>query len=106
APEGASFEYTESYMQQVEETLMQVVDGGEARRVLVRVPAGWGGGGVNTGRALVLLEDWDKRERSAQEIADWVRLQIQDLPGVRVRVSTPAGLGVRGGDRPFRVVLG
>jgi multidrug efflux pump len=106
APEGASFEYTDRYMREVEDVLMEYVDSGEARRVLVRVPAGWGGGGVNTARALVLLADWNARPRSADVIADEVRRRIEDLPGVRVRVSTPQGLGVRGGDRPLRVVLG
>ncbi|MCA1798467.1 MAG: efflux RND transporter permease subunit [Xanthomonadaceae bacterium] len=106
APEGASFEYTDRYMRQVEEVLMQYVESGEARRVLTRVPAGWGGGGVNTARALVMLADWEIRERSAEELADEVRLQVQDFPGVRVRVATPQGLGVRGGDTPLEVVLG
>lgn len=106
APEGASFEYTDRYMRQVEDILMQYVESGEARRVLTRVPAGWGGGGVNTARALVMLADWETRERTAEELADEVRLQVQDFPGVRVRVATPQGLGVRGGDTPLEVVLG
>ncbi len=105
-PEGASFEYTERYMQPVEAVLMELVDRGEARRILVRIPSGWGGAAVNQARALVLLEHWENRERGAEEIAAWVRERIEDLPGVRVRVSTPQGLGVRGGDRPLQVVLG
>ena len=105
-PEGASFSYTERYMAPVEKVLLELVESGEARRILVRIPSGWGGAAVNQARALVLLEHWDRRERSAEEIADWVRGRIEDLPGVRVRVSTPAGLGVRGGDTPLRIVLG
>ncbi len=105
APEGASFDYTDRYTRQVEEVLMGLVERGDARRLLTRVPAGWGGGGVSTGRVLVLLESWENRELSAEQLADEVRAQVTGLPGVQVRVTTPQGLGVRGGDRPLRVVL-
>jgi multidrug efflux pump len=108
APPGASLEYTETYARQMEEILMRYVESGEARRVLLRVPGGWGGGGgaVDNARAIVLLEDWGKRERSVEEIADQVRGELATLPGVQARVITPAGLGVRGADRPVQMVLG
>jgi multidrug efflux pump len=107
APPGASLEYTESYAHRMEEILMRYVDSGEARRVLLRVPGGWGGGGgVDSARAIVLLEDWDQRERSVEEIANQVRGELSELPGVQARVITPAGLGVRGADRPVQMVLG
>jgi multidrug efflux pump len=107
APPGASLEYTESYAERMEEILMRYVDSGEARRVLLRVPGGWGsGGGVDSARAIVLLEDWAKRERSVEEIAAQVREELSVLPGVQARVITPAGLGVRGADRPVQMVLG
>jgi multidrug efflux pump len=106
APPGASLEYTSAYAQRMEEIVMKTVESGEARRVLLRLPGSWGGGGVNNARAIVLLEDWAKRERSAEEIAQQVREELSALPGVRVRVITPAGLGVRGGDRPVEMVLG
>jgi hypothetical protein len=103
APPGASLEFTESYAHRMEEILMRYVDSGEARRVLLRVPGGWGGGGgVDSARAIVLLEDWDQRERSVEEIANEVRGELSELPGVQARVITPAGLGVRGADRPCR----
>jgi multidrug efflux pump len=107
APQGASLEFTEAYAQRMEEILMRYVESGEARRVLLRVPGGWGGGGgVDSARAIVLLEDWDKRERSVEEIAADVRRELSALPGVQARVITPAGLGVRGADRPVQMVLG
>jgi multidrug efflux pump len=107
APPGASLEYTEAYAQRMEEILMRYVDSGEVRRVLLRVPGGWGGGGgVDSARAIVLLEDWAKRERSVEAIAAEVRDELAVFPGVQARVITPAGLGVRGADRPVQMVLG
>ncbi len=106
APPGASLEYTSAYAQRMEEIVMKTVDSGDARRVLLRVPGRWNGGGVDTARAIVLLEDWDKRERSAEEIAQAVREELSALPGVRVQVITPGGLGVRGGNRPVEMVIG
>jgi multidrug efflux pump len=107
APPGASLEYTEAYARRMEAILMRYVDNGEARRVLLRLPGGWGGGGgVDSARAVVLLEDWAKRERTVEEIADEVRGELADFPGVQARVITPAGLGVRGADRPVQMVLG
>jgi multidrug efflux pump len=107
APPGASLEYTEAYAQRMEEILMRLVESGEARRVLLRVPGGWGtGGAVDSARAVVLLADWDQRERSAEEIAQSVRDELGALPGAQVRVVTPQGLGVRGADRPVQMVLG
>jgi multidrug efflux pump len=108
APPGASLEYTEAYARQMEEILMRYVERGDARRVLLRVPGGWGGGGggVDSARAIVLLEDWANRTLSAEELADEMRNDLGALPGAQVRVVTPGGLGVRGADRPVQMVLG
>ena len=107
APPGSSLEYTEAYARRMEEILMRYVDTGDVMRVLLRVPGGWGaGGGVDSARAVVLLENWARRSRNAEEIAADVRRDLADLPGVQIRVITPQGLGVRGADRPVQMVLG
>jgi multidrug efflux pump len=104
APPGASLEYTERYTMLMEDIIMQEVAAGDVMRVLIRVPGGTGE--VNTSRAIVLLENWDKRKRSAEEIADAVRKQLDVLPGARFRVVLPQGLGVRGSSRPIQLVIG
>ena len=107
APEGASFEYTDRYTRQMEEALMEEVATGDVMRVLIRLPASFGSTGeVNSARAIALLAPWDERERSAEEIAASVRAKLSLLPGVRTAVITPQGLGVRGNDRPVRMILG
>src|SRR5690606_10458566 len=105
AAEGATLEYTDHYAREMERIIMKQVESGDVRRVQVRIPGDWSSG-VSSARALVLLEHWDNRKRSAFELADEVREALADMP-LEVRVSTPAGLGVRGGgDRPVAVVLG
>ena len=106
APEGASLQYLDRYMRQIEEVLLEEVDRGNAVRVLVR-SGGWGGGGdVNVGRMFLPLTLWDEREDSADEIVDRVRAKVADLPGVRVFVGQPSSLGIRGQGRPVQLVLG
>lgn len=105
APLGASMEYTERYARVMEDVVMRQVEAGYVDRVQVRIPGNWSGG-VNSARALALLAHWDEREKTVHEIADETREALRDLPGVDVRVSTPGGLGVRGGDRPISIVLG
>lgn len=104
-PEGASMAYTERYANIMEDAIMDQVAAGDVERVLIRIPGNWGQG-VSSARALALLTHWDDREKSAFEIADETRAKLADLPGVQVRVMTPGGLGVRGGDTPISVVLG
>jgi multidrug efflux pump len=106
APEGASFEYTTEYGRKLEAIAQREVETGDVRRVTLRVPAGYdGAGGVNSARLIVTLEDWSKRERSAQEIARSMQSQFGSLPGVRVSTLVPGGL--RGGwGKPVQAVLG
>ena len=107
APEGASFDYTDRYARMMEAIILEEIATGDVLRVLIRVPARFGStGDVNTARAILLLEDWKKRRRTAAEIAASVRAKLDELPGVRASVVLPQGLGVRGGNRPVQVVLG
>jgi len=106
APEGASFEYTDAYTRRMEDIVMRYIETGEVRRMLARVPAGWGGADVNNSFAWLLLEHWNERDRSAREIADELSAELAELPGVQARVFTPQSLGVRGASRPLSFVLG
>jgi multidrug efflux pump len=106
APEGASFEYTDAYTRRMEDAVMRYIETGEVRRMLARVPSGWGGTGeVNNSFAWLMLAHWDDRERGVAEIADELGAELADLPGVSVRVFRPRSLGVRGNVRPVSFVL-
>ena len=104
-PEGSSMDYTDRYARQMEDILMEEVRAGNIMRALIRLPGSWGGGEVNSARAIVLLEDWSKRSESAESIAGRVRQKLAVLPGVRTSVNTPQGLGIWGG-QAISMVLG
>ena len=47
-----------------------------------------------------------RRDENAEQIASRVRSRLQELPGVRAGVFTPASLGIRSDGRPVELVLG
>ncbi len=107
APEGSSFDYTDRHARMMEEIIFQEIETGDVLRVLIRVPARFGSTGeVNTARAILLLEDWEVRQRSAAEIAGNVREKLNAIPGVKASVVLPQSLGIRGSNRPVQLVLG
>ena len=104
-PEGASYEYIKTYMSEVERRLMPLVDKGEATRLLLRAPRGFGNVAVyNTGIAILVLNDWGER-RSAWKIMDEVRTNLGDLPGVRAFPVMRQGFGARI-QKPVQFVIG
>ncbi|MBO2586658.1 efflux RND transporter permease subunit [Shewanella algae] len=104
-PEGASYEYIEAYMNEVEQRLMPLVDSGEIKRLLIRAPRGWGGSAnFSNGMAIIVLNDWGQR-RPAKEIINDVRARLADLAGVRVFPVMRQAFG-RGVGKPVQFVIG
>ena len=107
APEGASLEYMDRYLREMESILLEEVGDSDAgRRFLTRLPGSFGGGEVNSARAIVLLENWSEREESDKQIAARVLTALSGLPGVRSFVFTPGSLGLRADSRPVEMVIG
>ncbi len=106
APEGASLSYVDRYLRRVEAIVDEEVKKGNAMRVLTRSGSWGGGGAVNSGRVIVPLRPWGEREESASQIIARLRSKLNDLPGVRVVVTQPGSLGIRGAGTPVRMVLG
>jgi multidrug efflux pump len=107
APEGASFDYTDRYAREMEQILMQEIEAGPVLRILLRLPARFGSTGeVNSARAIVILRPWDERDEHVSEVAARVRQKLGSLPGVRIAVITPQGLGIRSDGRPVSLVVG
>lgn len=104
-PEGATYDYMEKYMDEIERRMMPYVEKGEITRLMVRAPRGFGSQqSFNTGVTINVLNDWSMR-RGGFEIMDEVRAKLQDLPGVRAFPVMRQGFGSRA-QKPVQFVLG
>lgn len=104
-PEGATYDYMEEYMDEIERRLMSYIDRNEAIRLLVRAPRNFSNfANFNTGIAIFVLNDWSKR-RSAWVIMEEVRTQLAELPGVRAIPIMRQGFGASI-QKPMQFVIG
>ena len=104
-PEGASYEFTKEYMEEIEKRLMPYVESGEVTRLLVRAPRSFGTiSSFNDGIAIIVLDDWSTR-RSAFTIMGEVTGKLSDLPGVRAFPVMRQGFG-GGIGKPVQFVIG
>jgi multidrug efflux pump len=95
APEGAGFDYTKKIMMGLEPVLAEYKANGEASIYQFGSP-GFGGGSFNSGNATLVLEDWSKRKRSSDEIAQELNGKLRGQTGAQVNASVP-GAFQRGG---------
>ncbi|MCK0754258.1 efflux RND transporter permease subunit [Chromohalobacter japonicus] len=104
-PEGATFDYMQDYMDEIEARLLPLVDEGEIRNISVRAPRGYGNiENFNDGMVVVSLSDWGER-RSAWDIMADVRQRLADLPGVEAAPVMRQGFGGRI-QKPVQFVIG
>ncbi|MCP3126807.1 efflux RND transporter permease subunit [Shewanella sp. KJ2020] len=104
-PQGASYEYIESYMNEVESRLMPLVDSGDIKRLLIRAPRGFGrAADFSNGMAIVVLEDWGQRRPMKEVIGD-INKRLADLAGVQAFPVMRQAFG-RGVGKPVQFVIG
>lgn len=104
-PQGASYEFMQPYINEVEYRLLPLVEAGEVKRLLIRAPRGWGRiEDFSGGFAIVVLEDWAKRRNAFAIIGD-IQRKLSDLAGVRAFpvMRQPFGRGV---GKPVQFVIG
>ena len=106
-PEGAGYDYTVAQMKQVEARLMPMVGADKTiQRINPRVPGGFGSSEeMHTGRVIIFLQDWDKRDATTPQVAQRVQAALDPLTGVQARANVGGGL-VRVRGQPFQIVLG
>lgn len=104
-PEGATFEYMQSYMAEVEQRLMPRVAKGEIKRLIVRAPRSFGSSEVfNTGFVIVVLEDWQQRD-NAFAIMKSIQADLSDLTGIKAIPMMRSSIGGRI-QSPVQFVIG
>jgi multidrug efflux pump len=95
APEGASFEYTDAFMDRVGAL---VGDSIPEKRVVLSVTApGFGGAAVNSGSVRIMLTEPSARKRSQQEIADYLAARVRRMTEARVFVNQEQTISASGG---------
>jgi multidrug efflux pump len=103
APEGATLEYTDRYMRQVEEIMLSRP---ETAGVFTATGVGFGGPGrVTNGFVFMGLKPAGQREKSQQEIVQELFPQLFSIPGVLAFVLNPPSLGADFNFTPVAYVL-
>lgn len=107
APEGASYEYMENYMDNV---ARMVMDSTPEKRILLSVvaPGFTGSGAVNTGFTRIFLTEPSERNRSQEEIAQVVQKSLGGMTAARSFVIQDQTINGGGGPRsgfPVQYIL-
>ena len=105
APEGSSFEFTDRYVQQVGNMLMDSMPGRKGL-MLITSPGNSGLGAANTGSGRIALVDKTNRKETQQEIADYVNAKLKQMPDAKSFVVQQQTISVdsRGG-LPIQYVI-
>lgn len=105
APEGATFEYMDHYMDQLIQVLRDSIS--EYEGIFSVTSPGFGASSsVNTGFAGAILKDPDLRKRTQQQIADDISPVVSKLTGARTFVTQQQTIGGgRRGGLPVQFVL-
>lgn len=103
APEGATLDYTDGYMREVEKRLLVLP---ERRSLFTAVGLGFGGPGrVTDGFLFLGLKPRDQREKSQQQVVQELFPQLFSIPGVLAFVINPPSIGGRFSSSPVEYVL-
>ena len=97
APEGASVAYTDGYLKELEAIVEKTKDVRSTFGII-----GFGGP-PSSGFLGTILEDWDKRDRSAEDIIGEVQPQFFGVPGVFAFAINPPAFGGFGAPVQFVV---
>jgi multidrug efflux pump len=97
APEGASLQYTDGYLKELENIVAKTKD---VRSTFSFIGFG---GPPSSGFLGTILEDWDKRKRTAQDVIGEVQPQFFGVPGVFAFATNPPAFGGFGAPVQFVV---
>jgi multidrug efflux pump len=102
-PEGATFEYMDSYVTELVDAVKQALP--ERAGILSVTSPGFGSSAVNSGFAFIILKDPDERERTQQEIAGQLSGMVRGFTGAQTFVTQEQSIGSRGSSLPVQYVL-
>ena len=105
-PEGASLDYTDSIVKQVEKTLEPYSENGEISTIFSIVAPGFSGkpGAVNSAFMFTTLTEWDNR-RHQKKIVREIFPKLLSIPGARIFAINPPSLGGSRFKPPVQIVI-
>nr|WP_294935779.1 efflux RND transporter permease subunit [uncultured Flavobacterium sp.] len=104
APEGASYEYMDRFMNELTELINDSIP--EKKVSLIITSPGFGSSSVNTGRARIALVQPGEREKSQKEIAEGLTKWTKQYSEAKVNVSESPTIAVnRRGGMPIQFVI-
>ena len=104
APEGASYEYMDRFMQEMEQLIKDSIP--EKKASLVITSPGFGSASVNSGRVRIALKEAEDRERSQKEIAADLTKWTKRYSEARTSVSEQPTIAVnRRGGFPVQYII-
>ena len=104
APEGASYDYMDRFMDEMTELINDSIP--EKKVSLIITSPGFGSSSVNSGRATISLVDPGDRDRSQKEIAADLARWTRDYENARVSVSETPTIAVnRRGGMPIQYII-
>lgn len=104
APEGASYEYMDRFMNELTELINDSIP--EKKVSLIITSPGFGSASVNSGRAVISLTDPSERERSQHEIANDLTKWTKQYSYARSSVSESPTIAVnRRGGLPIQYII-
>ncbi len=98
APEGATVNYTASYLERAERFYDDIPEL-SSHQSFAGFPM------VTDGTSVLRLKPWEERERKQQEIAESLRPKFASLAGVRAIVTNPPSLGQSPRSSPIEFVI-
>jgi len=103
APEGATLEYTDSYVREIEKRLLALP---ERRALFTATGLGFEGpGNVTNSFMFLALKPQSEREKSQQQIVQELFPQLISIPGVLAFVINPPSIGAEFTSSPVDYVL-
>jgi len=103
-PEGATFEYMDRYMQELDKLVYDSVP--ENKISLVMTSPSFGSGSVNNGRVRMTLTDPGERTRSQEQIANELTKWTKQYDGIKTSVSQRPTISVnRRGGLPVQYII-
>lgn len=104
APEGASFEYMDRFIDNLIEFIADTIPESEAI-ISVTSPGFGASSSINSGFVNIILKNADKRERTQQQIAENLSMQISQMTLARTFVIQPQTIGGRRFGLPVQYVI-